>query len=164
MGCISFKPNASKGSKKLYPSFFLGDKGNQYFIKPLAFENTAKEGLKIDFTFRDNSQGTDSIKATVNSSIILNELISNVDSLTISSKSYHQSILEHDILFKEREAEQFLIRISGQMAVKGIKQLFEETDWTVKVFSSNKEFIFHSIKKTNKSIPLLYSAIFELLS
>ena len=46
--CSGLKQSGSN----LYTSFYVGEKGTQYFIKPLYFSNKESEKLNTDFTFR----------------------------------------------------------------------------------------------------------------
>ena len=50
--CYSVKPGVTKSGKNLYETFFLGEEGKQFFIKPLRFNNGEGGVIMIDFTFR----------------------------------------------------------------------------------------------------------------
>src|SRR5690554_5427078 len=50
--CYSIKPGATQSGGKLYESFYLGEEGRQYFIKPLKFSGSDGRYIMIDFTFR----------------------------------------------------------------------------------------------------------------
>lgn len=161
--CISVKPTTNRSAKTLYTTFYLGDKGTQYFIKPLLLENDEKESVTVDFTFRDKIVA-DSSLGVINMSVLINETITDIDSIAFYSTDYLFSIVNVKTLYKEKKDKQILIRTSGNVSTKTISYLFKETNWQVKVYSNTKELAFQSVKKTNKSIPLLHSAIFELLA
>lgn len=160
--CISFKPNAKKTSKSLYTTFYLGEKGTQYFVKPLTLKGANKEKITVDFTFREKAKA-DSSTVVINSSILLNKAIESVDSIVFYSNSHLFSLDNAKVLFREKKDGQILIRTSGTTTITYLSSLFNKTEWQIKVYANSTEFQFQSTKKTNKSIPLLHSAIFELL-
>ena len=161
--CISVKTNTEKSAKSLFTTFYIGDKGTQYFIKPLSFINQQNESFLADFTFRHQTNN-DSALATINVSLLLNENIEIVDSIAFYGENYLFSVRKVSLLYKEKKDNQILIRISSKAPLAQVSSLFNFTKWKTKVFVNAKEFSFQSTKKTNKSIPLLQSAIFELLA
>ena len=60
IGCIGVKPGSEPGGKKLFETFYAGEQGSQYFIKPLVLKNATKEKLTIDFSFRYKTEVKDS--------------------------------------------------------------------------------------------------------
>ncbi len=161
--CISFKPNAKKSPKSLYTTFFVGESGTQYFIKPLLLKNVEKESILIDFTFRDKVS-LDSNMATVNASLLLNHNIKNVDSLLFRNNNYSITFNEIKVFFKEKKDDQILIRINSENLLANICKIFEDPNWHVEVYGNSSKVQFESFKKTNKSITLLKSNVFDLLT
>ena len=85
---------------KLFETFFLGDQGTQYFIKPLSFKDNSNNYLEMDITFRYLNKIQDS--ATINFSIYNKALIQAIDSLSIGNHSYSVTTKEIKYLFSER--------------------------------------------------------------
>lgn len=163
-GCISFKPNAKKSAKSLYTTFYLGDKGTQYFIKPLELKSANNETFTVDFTFRDSQSTADSTHVIVNSSILTKSLHSSLDSIIFSNSSNSFTISKLNVLFKEKKEGDFLLRTSGKTNLGSLKALFFTSNWQVNVFTNSNEYSFTTTKKTNKSVPLLYTSIFDLIT
>ncbi len=70
VGCNPMRSSIKKGSSKLFETFYLGEKGTQYFVKPLYFENDKKK-MSVDFTFLYNDKINRTDSATVNFSVFL---------------------------------------------------------------------------------------------
>ncbi len=71
VGCNPMRSSIKKGSAKLVETFYLGEKGTQYFVKPLYFENDNKIKMSVDFTFIYNEKINPTDSAIVNFSVFL---------------------------------------------------------------------------------------------
>jgi hypothetical protein len=162
--CISFKPNANKSAKTLFTTFYLGENGTQYFIKPLSLTNNANESIILDFTFRDQVQNTDSLSVNINSSLITNTIVTKIDSMTIHCISHHFTLHSPQLLYKEKKDNKYLLRTQVKTSFKNVSELFGEINWQIQVHSGKTQMNFSATKKTNKSVPLLYTSIFELIT
>ena len=159
-GCVSIKPGGVKSGKNLYETFFAGDDGTQYFIKPLSFKSQTSNRLIIDFTFRYKDQLKDS--AFVNMSFLNSELIRNVDSLKISNGSATIVLINLKSLFNEKIQAEYNSRYSTKGSLSEINQLFKNNDWTIKVYKQNIISNYNTPKDTRKKIDKLRDRIFIL--
>ncbi len=67
--CLGPRPASSPGGGSTYVSYFAGEEGTQYFIKPLEFKNSDGTKATVDVTFRSRDTLAPSAEATVNISI-----------------------------------------------------------------------------------------------
>jgi hypothetical protein len=159
--CMSVKPGISGSSGRLYETFFVGEAGTQYFIKPITFTNQSKETIEMDFTFRFRDEIKDS--AIVNSSIISNNLLRTVDSITINNKSTQFTMHNVNRLMMERKKKKYESRFSSKMELSQIKELFAQTGWEITIFSESQAFTFNPPSKTSRTIQNLNHNIFTIL-
>jgi len=159
--CLSIKPGAVKAGKKLYETFFVGEEGTQYFIKPLIFTNNTKERLTLDITFRYKNQFKDS--ALVNISFFSKEVFKNVDSLKITNDSVVVVLKNMKFLFAERSSKkEFNSRFSTKGNMADINKLFNNADWKIFLFKQKSLSKYETPKYTKKKIDKLRFAIFML--
>lgn len=153
--CATLKPKgASKTGKKLFETFYLGEQGTQYFIKPIGFSNDI-EKLKLDFTLRENDA-----MATVNFSLIGNIPIDSVDSFVIENSKEKLIVRQSKLLYKEREKDFFESRFSAKVERDKLKGIFEDASWRIFI---DKLVPFKTKKHTEKSLADLYNHVFILL-
>lgn len=160
--CGGIKPGGGKSANKLYETFYVGEEGIQYFIKPLTFKGENSE-LLLDITFRHKDKVQDS--ATLNFSIQGEELIKQIDTLTLSNSQLSSSIISSKIeyMFSERTKKGYISRFSTKIDLMNIEKLFKNSDWIINTKSKEtprKEYIFTS--STRKSIEKLNQNIFFL--
>ncbi|PKR81065.1 hypothetical protein CW751_05635 [Brumimicrobium salinarum] len=159
--CMSLKPGSSKSGKKYYQTFYVGDKGNQYFIKPMEFENKKlKNELFMDFTIRykDDINTT----TTLNYSAKIEDIIREVDSLVISNSIHSVKQTQNDLLFNAREDDKFESRFSTEIILKELKLIFNDPNWKVELYANSKKYSFTPKRKTSKKIITLYNNVFVL--
>ena len=158
-GCLSIKRGSSKSGKNLFETFYVGEDGTQYFIKPLSFFTPInKDKIDIDFTFRYKNEVKDSV--TVNLSLVGSDLIKNIDSLSFSN-SAHQIISTHiELLFNERTDKLFTSRFSTKISLQDLNKLFEKDNWEITTLKTGTTYT--TGKKTQKAIGGLRNAIFIL--
>ena len=162
-GCMSIKPGATNSAKKYYETFYVGKDGTQYFIKPLSFndEDSNKE-LSLDITFRYKKVVKDSSK--LNFSIEKSQkLMKSIDSLKISND--HQAILSYDIdlLFNEKDDDEYLSRFTTQIPLKNTHQLFDNNNWKFIIYSEKDKLSFKPTNKTQKIIRALRNDLFSIM-
>jgi hypothetical protein len=158
--CISVKPNATKSAKKWYQSFFIGDQGTQYFIKPLQLEGDSNEYLNLDLTFKLNKIIMDS--AGMNVSFFSNNLFKNLDSLRVVNSNYAYTLLNFNYMFAERNKRQFNCRFSTKIPLEALAKLYKQNNWTFIAYANDHAKKYVATKKTRKKIALLNQEIFEL--
>ncbi len=145
-GCMGIKPGATRGGKNLYESFFVGEAGTQYFIKPLTFEtNQADEQLLMDFGFR-YLPGQASEDVRVAYSLRTPQLFRSMDTLLICSPTDTLICTGHRFLFNEKKKD-FLSRFETQTKLDHLKSIFAQADWRVTVIGDNYRRTFTPIKK-----------------
>lgn len=154
--CVSVKPSTSKGASALFESFFVGEEGTQYFIKPMEFRNN-KETLLVDFTFRYRNEVRDSV--IVNFSILSENLIRNIDLLSINNQT--NNILSTDINFLNSavKGRVFTSRFTTKIHLSDLVKLFKSDSWEISVDSTT----YKPIKRTKRSINRLNQNLFILM-
>jgi hypothetical protein len=159
--------NACSGLKRsgsrLYESFYVGEKGTQYFIKPITFSNQNSENLRMDYTFRfrNNIGATDT--ATINFTLRSNLLIRDVDSLCIKTGTSQLTIRNAKRLFMERENNQFTSRFSSTCPAQLLPVLFNHNNWTISVYSENYSTSVTSDRPAKRKIERLNHNLFSLV-
>ncbi|PWH82256.1 hypothetical protein DIT68_14220 [Brumimicrobium oceani] len=159
--CSGIKPGATKSGKKYYETFFVGEEGTQFFVKPFIFENRKlNEEAHLDFTFRykDNLNSN----ARINYSLYVNEIIRTVDSMNITTPIINITNTENTLLFNERTKNNFKSRFSTEVPMRSLKKLFENDDWEIHVYAQGKKHTFYSSNKTNKKVEALNHNVFVL--
>ncbi|MDD2636080.1 MAG: hypothetical protein PHW82_11340 [Bacteroidales bacterium] len=161
-GCISLKPGGAKSAKKLFETFYVGEEGTQYFIKPLVFSNNQnKEKMLIDFTFRYKTEIKDSV--TVNFSLLSPNIFKKIDSLSLSNSANTIISQDFNLLFNKKEKKFFNSRFSAKISLIEFKDMFTKDDWTINVYQPNFSITYVSGNKTNKAIKTLQENIFIIL-
>ena len=160
ISCVSVKPTSSKSAKNLYETFFTGEEGTQYFIKPLKFENNSKELLYLDVTFKHRKVIKDS--ATVNFSVLNNNAFNAIDSLTIANDKTVKTIKDINFLFSEKTNKGYKSRFSGKFPLQQVQSLFINPNWTLILYKEGNKTEFKASKRSRKSIGKLDSDIFSI--
>ncbi len=161
--CMSVKPGAVRSGQKYYESFFVGEEGTQYFIKPLSFES-ADGQLILDIVFRYNNE----IKgnATINYSIISSELFKIPGKVTLQNPLHEVTANDAKLLFNERDGKRYLSRFSVTIPLADLITLFKDNNWQILVrhdaLQTTTEMPFKPGKKTRKIIDKLNSNVFIL--
>lgn len=128
--CISVKPGAVRSGQKYYESFFVGDEGNQYFIKPLKFTSSTDE-MMIDIVFRYNNELKGN--ATINYSITSDNLYKTPGKLIISTPMQQYTLTDNKLLFNEKYDDKYLSRFSASMPLADVAILFNDIRWEVEM-------------------------------
>lgn len=161
--CISLKPNSSKDAKKLYVSFYRGELGMQYFIKPLSLKGKDNTSFNVDFTFREAAANEDSVKVVMNGSLFTEKKLSKIDSLQFHFSNTTCTLNNFDILYKEKEGKNYIIRSTSLLKFQDCLSLFKQENWIFHLYSGSEKFKLVSTKKTNRAISSLYLNIFDLI-
>jgi len=161
-GCFTVKPGAVKSGKNLYESFYVGEKGMQYFIKPLNFETNQKEqSFVVDFTFQYKDDLNEEV--TVNFSLFSDDKPVKPDSLLIKSKGNRITATKITSLYRQRKNGDFVSRYSSKAQLKNLHKIMGNNQWQVHVFESGTEVTYYPKRKTRKNIDKLYQNVFVLL-
>jgi len=161
-GCLSVKPTTTKSGKNYFETFYVGEAGTQYFIKPLLFENNeSNKDLFVDITFRYKKEIKDS--AILNFSIKSPTLYKSIDSLAISNRIMDIKSDNVDFLFSEKTKKGFVSRFTTKIALDGVKEMFNNDEWDFTLYNKNQTVKYASNKKTNKAINTLKDKVFILM-
>jgi hypothetical protein len=161
-GCRNIKPGGTRSGKSLYEVFYVGEQGDQYFIKPLKFyHDPSKQELVVDFTFRYHKQVKDSV--TVNFSVLGDSIYKNCNALEISSGDELYSTNQVQLLFNDKKSKKFVSRFTTKIPLIKIKRLFNSSDWEIQFTPRVEKQPFTANRKTTKSITRLNSSIFILM-
>ncbi len=158
--CLSIKPGSVKTGNKLFETFFVGEEGTQYFIKPLIFSNQLNEEIKLDITFRCKNEVKDS--AIINISFFSKENFNIVDSLKINNESTDIVLKQMKYLFSERDKELFNCRFSVKGNLIDVKKLFNRSNWNLFLYKNGNTINYKTPKTTKKKIDKINYEIFSL--
>ncbi len=158
--CLRIKPNGTKSAKKLFETFFVGEDGSQYFIKPFEFVNDNGEKVLLDITFRYKDEVKDSAKLTF--AYYSKDLIKNIDSLSFTNPSISIQANSIELMFNERDKDLIKSRFSSKVLLKDLVNLFDKSNWEMELHSSDKTYTVSSNKKSDKIIEALDFEIFSL--
>jgi len=160
-GCSGIKPTSSKANSKYYETFYVGDDGLQYFIKPLVFTASKNEQILMDFTFR-YKKGVNSI-ATINFTQFSQVNLQQIDGVEINCivKSVLAERVSH--MFTGKEKDGVSSRFTFQIPLHDLKALFSDVSWSVVISSENFEQYYKPEDKTQKIMRGLKSQIFDLI-
>ncbi|MFV0541845.1 MAG: hypothetical protein ACK5MZ_11550 [Aestuariibaculum sp.] len=162
VSCFSVKPGSTKTAKHLYEEFFVGEEGTQYFIKPLAFKGEDNnEYLEMDFTFRYKKVLKDTDSASINISLITQNITKTVDSLLIGNGKTTIKIKNLDFLFTDRKKDLFLGRFNSKISLVDLDTLFKNSEWNLTLYNSNTSILkFSSESSTKKNVEKINYELF----
>ena len=156
--CFNVKSASTRSANNLFETFFVGEEGTQYFIKPLSFVNANKEKLHIDFTFRYKNKvdGFASAKMTIESE----KPIKKIKKILISNTKKTIPLSEIEFMFIKREKNKFNSRFSAVTEIRNLEELFSSNSWFLEIELEEKVVKFQPQKQTKKSIYKLDQSIF----
>ena len=160
-GCLTVKPSTKKGRGKLYESFYVGEEGLQYFVKPLTFESQDGTQLLMDISFRHKADFVDS--AIVNFSLFGEKLSKQVESVEVKSGSGIFTLTNAQLLFVEKEKGMIESRFTSKANPDNLSQTFSNGSWQIKVNSPKGEDVFLPINSSRKAIAILSENVFSIL-
>jgi len=160
--CLSIKPSTTKSGKNYFETFFVGEEGTQYFIKPILFiDEKSNENLILDITFRYRNEVKDS--ATVNFSIKSSILYKTIDSLDISNKDNKIESDQLVLLFNEKSKTGFTSRYSTRFSLNEIKEMLNYDTWEITIYNQNKVTKYKPHRKTTRAINTVRDRVFALM-
>lgn len=160
--CISVTPTSLKTGKNYFETFYAGDEGTQYFIKPIVFKNeNSKEEFILDLTFRYKNEVVDSV--IVNFSINSSNMYKNIDSLIMSGNGIQRSNKYLELIYFEKTKNGFRSRYSTKYSLKEIKEIFIKDKLQVIVYNQNNISSFEPTKKSLRVINLIRDNVFVLM-
>ena len=160
--CLGVKPATSGGGKKYFESYYVGDEGNQYFIKPLALVSEyeeAKATLDISFRSKESLQGT----AQMNFSVYMPEAIHSLNSVYLYVNTTSFELSDVKLLFVEREKNSFQSRFSTTIPAEKLKSIFNTSDWQLVIIKEKgKTYKFDTASSSKKRIEAINSNLFTI--
>lgn len=161
-GCLSIKPTTTRSGKKYFETFYVGEQGTQYFIKPILFKDEeSNEDLFLDITFRYRNEIKDS--AIINISIKSSIIYKTIDSLKLSNKDIQIKSSELKLLFNEKNKKEFTSRYSTKFSLNKIKEIFSNDAWEIIIYNQRKIITYQPHRKTNKAINAVKDKVFVLM-
>ena len=149
----------ARTSKTLYETFYVGEGGTQYFIKPVTFEGTNSE-VKLDMTFRYKNEIKDS--ATFNFTIKDGSIFKQVDSVIISDGTNKYNLDRTFLLFNEKMKKDFLSRYSSYLPFENLVELIKHDSWTITIYANEKVLVYNANKRTKKIFRKLNEQLFVI--
>jgi hypothetical protein len=159
VSCLGIKPGGVKGAGKLYESFYVGEEGVQYYIKPIKSKG---ENFKIayDFTFRYKDEVKDS--TTLNLSVYTNDIIRSLSTIQFKNSKKVLTISDIDRIFSKRDGKGFVSRFSMKCETKDVKSLFEDDEWEIIIKEEEvRSWSLKNSKSNQKSIRKIDFNIFS---
>ena len=145
------KPSASKSAKSFYESFFVGEDGTQYFIKPVSFDATDKNSeLQVDFTFRYKNEIKDS--ATINISLISNSIVKEVNNISIKNLHHNVDLRDISLLYNEKKKDKFISRFTSKCSTQELFDIFADADIKIDIDRKDAVSFYITPNKTQKAI------------
>jgi hypothetical protein len=160
--CLGVKPATSGGGKKYFESYYAGDEGNQYFIKPLVLVSEYKEAkatLDISFRSKESLQGT----AQVNFSVYMPEAVHSLKDayLYVNDTSFELSDIK--LLFAEKEKNGFQSRFSTTVPAEKLRSIFNTSDWQLVIIKEKgKTYKFDTASLSKKRIEAINTNLFTI--
>ena len=160
--CISVLPTSLKTGKNYFETFYAGEEGTQYFIKPILFANeNSSEEFIFDLTFRYKNEVLDSV--IVNFSINSSKMYKNIDCLVMSSKGIQRINKNLELIYFEKINNGFRSRYSTKYSLEEIKEMFNNESFQVTIYYQGKISSFKPTKKSLRVINLIRDNVFVLM-
>lgn len=156
--CIGLKSGGANSAQRLFETFFVGEDGTQYFIKPLEYKNADKDKLFIDYTFRYKNAVKDSV--TMNFSVYFDFIIKNFEEFELVSDNYSLKTDKVDFMFTEKQKKEFHSRFSVKMPFSQVLKIFKDETFKIKVSNQNTSYTFYPVRKTEKAMEEMNEKLF----
>ena len=130
---LIFSVTSVFSQKNFIKSFYRGDDGIQYFIKPIVYQTVNKDKLTVDFTLN-----------VINDSVV--KIISNFSSLKNNMKKLIIGSSNYEVikLFDDYETKKIYSRYTFDLKFRDFKKLFL---WEPIIMDYNKYFLKKSFRK-----------------
>lgn len=159
MACGGINRSGAHAGGNLIKTFYAGDLGVQYFVKPLRFDDE-EATLLADFTYRLNTEIPDT--AVINYSVFHKETIQGSDSLGFSHPDGEVVAHPVKLLFKEQKGNWFVSRFSTELPVDELSKIFETSDWSVLNYQNGQVNRYEAGSKTQKALQQVQAQTFSL--
>ncbi len=146
--------------KELTRTFFVGEEGTQYFIKPLEFTNDNGDEMYMDITFRYKDEIKDT--AVINFTIQTSDLIKKLNTVTVSSDKVIYTTNNILLLFAEKEDEEFRSRFSIKVPMKELDKLIKNSKWVFELNHNSDMLIYYPTTGTENALKIINNDLFVL--
>ncbi len=155
--------NANAQSEKYHKSFFVGEEGIQYFIKPIELKGieNQKESLLVDFTFRSLDKAEQGV--AVNFSFLGNRFYKHVDRAVISNEKTAVELSDIKLMFNEKSGKYIETRMSCKSSLNELILLFANPKWKFTIEHNNDKKEFEISRKNKKAVSSLDQEVFLFL-
>lgn len=147
--------NFSKGqefSSKYISTFYVGDSGTQYFIKPLRFDGQQYHGyLTIDFTFRHLS--SNEVPVVAKFSFIKPQAVQHLDSLVIKTPKANLVLRDPATLFvTPYKLQKVHSRYTSTVLLSELLKVTGDDWWIIDAWSKGEYIRYVSSNKAKKAL------------
>lgn len=163
--CGGMRIGASSSRATAYETFFVGDEGLQYFIKPLLFKSeNNKDKLSVDFTFKQKQEFDNNALVRVNFSIFSKEKIKDINLIEVITSNETIKIFNPELMFIENSKKQIHSRFTMEITAAQLANIFKDNNCKWQISQEKGKSSFLPTKKTSKSIKKINKSIFDLFS
>lgn len=155
-GCAS---NSSK-LKSSVETFFIGEAGTQYFVKPMNFEDEDGNELIADITFRYKDELKDS--STINFTIETKDLNKEIKDLIIKNETFEVFVNKYQLLFAEKNGSKFKSRFSVSIKTLELNELIKNENWTFDLDTGKSKYKYLATNETKSILKLINEELFVL--
>ena len=160
--CLSLKNSTSKSGKNNYESFYVGEEGNQYFIKPISFIiSQSDELILVDFTFRFKNEIKDS--AIINFSIVGPTIYKNIDQLILANNLMSIKTSYVKPIFHEKNGKNYVSRFTAKIPLSELKEIYNDNEWKFELTTKDVVLKLSPSNKTKKIIKNLKENVFVIM-
>lgn len=146
--CVGRGMKGQRGSNKIYEMYYIDSVTNQYFIKPLHFQNKI-HNIDYDIVFRVPYKN----QATLNFSLFTNENINKIDTFYIDNDSGNPKMIQtKKILYKEKKGKKYHYRYSSLISNDLLPVLFDNKIKFIFNINNTKNILLPTRKSIKKSI------------
>lgn len=166
--CYSIKPGATQSGGKLYESFYLGEEGRQYFIKPLKFSGADGGHLMIDFTFR---RGGGSSPPAIANFTLSNPRADHrieyspeyhpLDSIGLGSDGAVYLLSDLNLISHATTRKDVVYRSSSRLAYQKLRSFITSDNNKIIVYDNGKAYPYFPNRRTSKALTKLNVSLFS---
>jgi hypothetical protein len=143
---------AQEFSSKYMATFFVGDSGTQYFIKPLRFDGQQYHGyLTIDFTFRHLS--SNEVPVVAKFSFIKPQAVQDLDSLVIKTPKANLVLRNPATLFvSPYKIQKVHSRYTSTVLLPELLKVTGDDWWIIDAWSKGEYIRYVSSNRAKKAL------------
>lgn len=144
----------------LIRTFYVGEGGTQYYVKPMTFESKDGNDMFMDITFRYKDELKDS--AAINFTITSEQLIKTLDNVTISNNTSTFVTNQYELLFAEKDGDYFKSRFSFKIPMNELDKLIKDQSWKLALKNKETMLAYFSTSNTQDILKTLNDDLFVI--